>query len=551
MAGNISISLLSIELDMTVRAVLDLCEKLGVPIKSGRSVTSEAYADMIRRRAEREGLIGESAQLKRSPDAHSQATKRPSRKASLRSLRFLHLQKYITINGRDAFSSRQLLTHMRSENHNTMVRAFVQQPTMTDPAIRADFLTPEHFLADPPDVITSEGSLLSLGADKLRIDKDLLRHYLMSGGVVIVDGVGVHNDSYGPRGEPSETYESAWAALRSIVRFNFLDGRSPDHLGVRLRNDGDGLSGHPQIAGYAPDSATHADWLAPAYRNISKTLILNVRPLFPTGDLLGTIDEQSFPLDLGVDLEYDLTGPFPWGVVHQVGAGFIVLIAGIMMADVVVDMNPDNAIFLQQLAELLVGEAEREKILRGFSIEAPQIESEPMMENTKQIRALIAAGEGRRVEFKSSARHDMRTGEKNRALEGEIARQVVAMWNTDGGDLLVGVADDGTLVGIEVDHPYVDGRSNDGWIRFIEDLLIDRAAETVNAANPVRVTTHKIDGLTIGQLSIPRGERAAYYLAPADQKGVRRSSSFLVRDNNRIRELDIREIAQFISDRFA
>src|SRR3954447_2406308 len=44
------------ELGMTNQEVVDLCGVLGVPVKSHSSSLNEAYADMVRRRAVRQGL---------------------------------------------------------------------------------------------------------------------------------------------------------------------------------------------------------------------------------------------------------------------------------------------------------------------------------------------------------------------------------------------------------------------------------------------------------------------------------------------------------------
>ena len=44
------------ELGMTNQEVVDLCGALGVPVKSHSSSLNEAYSDMVRRRAVREGL---------------------------------------------------------------------------------------------------------------------------------------------------------------------------------------------------------------------------------------------------------------------------------------------------------------------------------------------------------------------------------------------------------------------------------------------------------------------------------------------------------------
>ncbi len=54
------------------------------------------------------------------------------------------------------------------------------------------------------------------------------------------------------------------------------------------------------------------------------------------------------------------------------------------------------------------------------------------------VRRLAAMGEGRQLEF------------KNRVPKAErIAREVIALANTDGGKVLVGVDDDGTVLGVK------------------------------------------------------------------------------------------------------
>jgi translation initiation factor IF-2 len=53
---NIRVHELAKELGMTNAETVELCEKLGVPVKSHSSSLQEAYADMVRRRAERDGL---------------------------------------------------------------------------------------------------------------------------------------------------------------------------------------------------------------------------------------------------------------------------------------------------------------------------------------------------------------------------------------------------------------------------------------------------------------------------------------------------------------
>ncbi|MEC9224733.1 MAG: translation initiation factor IF-2 N-terminal domain-containing protein, partial [Actinomycetota bacterium] len=56
MAKNVRVHELAKELGMTNAEMVELCHSLGVPIKGQSSSLNEAYADMVRRKAEREGL---------------------------------------------------------------------------------------------------------------------------------------------------------------------------------------------------------------------------------------------------------------------------------------------------------------------------------------------------------------------------------------------------------------------------------------------------------------------------------------------------------------
>ncbi len=62
------------------------------------------------------------------------------------------------------------------------------------------------------------------------------------------------------------------------------------------------------------------------------------------------------------------------------------------------------------------------------------------------LRALIARGESANLEFKSSFRWDLRENKLNRALEAVVLKTLAGYMNGNGGTLLIGVADDGSVV---------------------------------------------------------------------------------------------------------
>jgi eukaryotic-like serine/threonine-protein kinase len=98
-----------------------------------------------------------------------------------------------------------------------------------------------------------------------------------------------------------------------------------------------------------------------------------------------------------------------------------------------------------------------------------------------EIERVLASDEATTLEFKSSLRTPTGPLAKDgkfeldplrHALEHEVLKTIAAFLNTDGGVLVIGVADDHTIVGIEVDYPTTN-KSADGW-RCAFDSLVSK-----------------------------------------------------------------------------
>lgn len=63
----------------------------------------------------------------------------------------------------------------------------------------------------------------------------------------------------------------------------------------------------------------------------------------------------------------------------------------------------------------------------------------------------IAGGETNTREFKSTLRTNLQTGEKDPRMEKAVLKTIVAFLNSRGGTLFIGVADDGSVIGIDED----------------------------------------------------------------------------------------------------
>ncbi len=70
----------------------------------------------------------------------------------------------------------------------------------------------------------------------------------------------------------------------------------------------------------------------------------------------------------------------------------------------------------------------------------------------KDLALLLVQGEGPILEFKSSFRWDLRQNQANKGLEAVILKTIAGFMNGNGGTLLIGVADDGAIVGLKPDY---------------------------------------------------------------------------------------------------
>lgn len=76
---------------------------------------------------------------------------------------------------------------------------------------------------------------------------------------------------------------------------------------------------------------------------------------------------------------------------------------------------------------------------------------EHLERSSERIKEIINKGEGEMVEFKSSLRRNLHTGEFDRNIEHGILKTISAYLNSNGGILLVGVSDEGKVIGLEKD----------------------------------------------------------------------------------------------------
>ena len=103
----------------------------------------------------------------------------------------------------------------------------------------------------------------------------------------------------------------------------------------------------------------------------------------------------------------------------------------------------------------------------------------------RYLRKLILEGEGRKLDFKYCI-SDSR----------KIARTLSAFANTDGGKLLIGVRDNGSIAGVRSDEEY---------------YMIETASKLFCKPEiPVTIRQHTAEGKTVLEVDVARGEEKPY-----------------------------------------
>ena len=119
---------------------------------------------------------------------------------------------------------------------------------------------------------------------------------------------------------------------------------------------------------------------------------------------------------------------------------------------------------------------------------------------------LIAEGESDELEFKSTLRWDVKEGTVNKKLEDVIVKSVAAFANSQGGALLVGVADDGEVLGLEPDYHSLGGGDRDKFELHVRNLL-NQQFGTGFVTSRIAITFHEIGEKDVCQIEITRALR--------------------------------------------
>lgn len=183
----------------------------------------------------------------------------------------------------------------------------------------------------------------------------------------------------------------------------------------------------------------------------------------------------------------------------------------------------DYSVFLERRRPL-IAQVMREGFFRLWG--------EDNIEPSMPISELISIGESQFVEFKSTARWNIHAQHHDKKIEHLVAKTICGFLNAEGGKLLIGIADDGQVLGLSDDMRSLGAKGNrDGYELFLRQGLDN--ALSIPTAGLVSIGFEKIDVEDVCIVSVAASGKPVFAKSLSD--GV--PAEFWVRVGNATKQL--------------
>jgi hypothetical protein len=198
-----------------------------------------------------------------------------------------------------------------------------------------------------------------------------------------------------------------------------------------------------------------------------------------------------------------------------------------------VPMDPDLW-RIEHYADFL--DARRHIIARKFNEFMVALIAEPEVVHERPIQEIITLGESATLEFKSTLQWDVIEKRVNKHLRFSSLKTVAAFLNSEGGTLVIGVEDDGNVIGLENDLSTMQG-SVDRFEQMLSEMIVYRIGPEF--AGLVNIRFEHADGLVICAVDVDNAPLPAFMDGP-------KGKQFFIRVGNTTRALDPEETVSYI-----
>ena len=157
---------------------------------------------------------------------------------------------------------------------------------------------------------------------------------------------------------------------------------------------------------------------------------------------------------------------------------------------------------------------------------------------------LLAVGESQTVEFKSTARWNVYTSQADKRMEHVVTKTVCGFLNAEGGTLLIGVGDDGGVLGLADDMKTLGAKASpDAYELFLRQQLDNSLS--IQTAGIVNIRFESVDGVTVCEVSVAASGKPVF--AKSNGKGGPDSTEFWVRVGNATKQFHGDDMVEYQS----
>ena len=157
---------------------------------------------------------------------------------------------------------------------------------------------------------------------------------------------------------------------------------------------------------------------------------------------------------------------------------------------------------------------------------------------------LLAVGESQTVEFKSTARWNFYTSQADKKMEHVITKTVCGFLNAEGWRLLIGVGDDGGVLGLADDMNTLGTKANlDAYELFLRQHLDNSLS--IQTAGIVNIRFESVDGFEVCDVSVAASGKPVF--TKPHGEGGQVSAEFWVRIGNATKQFHGDDMVEYQS----
>jgi len=162
-------------------------------------------------------------------------------------------------------------------------------------------------------------------------------------------------------------------------------------------------------------------------------------------------------------------------------------------------------------------------------------------EKRLSILDLILSGESQNLELKQTFRWDVKEKTLNKGLEKTVMKSIAGFLNSEGGKIILGVADNKSIFGLEQDYQTLARSDRDGFENHFSQTF--NSIIGVRFRRFLKISFEKIDNKDVCLIEVYPSSEPVYI-------NINNSEEFFIRSGNTTSPLPVSKVTDYIKSRW-